>query len=65
MKAGKRRALGTSAHDQIVKRDEKLKASARARVEHRCIRTAHKTYSHRAIPPVKTGGDAPGPFSAT
>jgi hypothetical protein len=43
MKAGKRRALGTSAHDQIVKRDEKLKASARAGVEHRCVRTARKT----------------------
>jgi IS5 family transposase len=34
MKAGKRRALGTSRHDRIVERIEQLKASVRSRVEY-------------------------------
>jgi IS5 family transposase len=34
MKPGKRRALGTSAHDRIRERIEKLKAQVRARGEH-------------------------------
>lgn len=34
MKAGKRRALGTSAHDRIREQIEKLKAKVRARGEH-------------------------------
>jgi len=34
MKAGKRRALGTSLPDRILERIEQLKASVQSRVEH-------------------------------